>query len=42
MRTFRQYRDVTLTVAGQTITASQPIPAEHTDTLTKINNSDAH
>ena len=42
VRTFRQYRDVTLTVAGQTITASQPIPADEADTLTKIKNSDAH
>lgn len=42
VRTFRQYRDVTLSVAGQTITASQPIPADEADTLTKIKNSDAH
>ncbi|BEH02291.1 hypothetical protein brsh051_15720 [Brooklawnia propionicigenes] len=42
VRTFRQYRDVTLTLAGQTITASQPIPADEADILAKINNSDAH
>ena len=42
VRTFRQYRDVTLTLAGQTITASQPIPSDEADILAKINNSDAH
>lgn len=42
VRTFRRYRDVTLTLAGQTITASQPIPTDEADTLTKIKNSDAH
>jgi len=42
VRIFGQYRDPTLSVAGQTITASQPIPADAADTLAKIKNSDAH
>ena len=42
VRTFRQDRDVTLTDAAQTITASQPVHAEHTDTLAKIKTSDTH